>query len=358
MRFLNEANQSEIPMHDAVNSGSLAKVKEALKNGHSVNEKTKTEQRPCIFFSLARGYTSITQFLIDNGADINFVTPQTFIDDDGKEKKCYTLEIDKNTHKEIATPTGNETVYHWAAKFPSNVDFVRYFLKKATVDPNLKNYRGYTALMAASGLGLEEIAEALMTSDKVDINITAMSEHGHTSTGVNAFLMAVSDPPDVIDPLQQARLRMVKSFVENGADITNININTKNNCAHIAARRKEKSAAMLEYIINVIKEQNKNELLDAINATNDTPLTISIKQANLDKINLLLRAGVDTTGAYKFAIEKNDPEILESILKYTHHGISPKETQALLKTKDISDEIKELIDEHNRLKSSFFFKEE
>ena len=198
--------------HQASRDGDLSKMKNILKK--FINSKGGKGRTP-LHNALENGYTSMTNFLISNGAEVN-------IQDENGQTPLYIasrngcLESVKHLIENGATidaKRDNGTTPLYIASQNGHFESVKCLIENgATVDA--KNNEGYTPLIIASLMGHLESVKCLIENGAF---VDAKNDHG-ARANVNEKCMKGKFTPLHI-AAQQDKLEVVKFLVENGAFI-------------------------------------------------------------------------------------------------------------------------------------------
>ena len=62
-------------LYEACKSGDIKKVRELIRKGVNVNEKSDFIEDTALLIASRKGYFDIVKLLIENGADVNLNTP-------------------------------------------------------------------------------------------------------------------------------------------------------------------------------------------------------------------------------------------------------------------------------------------
>ncbi|MBF7092235.1 ankyrin repeat domain-containing protein [Flavobacterium sp. ALJ2] len=136
-------NNKNVPLVDAVYSGSIEKVKFLVENGADVNKRKAMNGIPPLFEAGFNTKDEIAAYLIDNGADVN-----------------------------IENPNGESVLYYSLTSFNGSYKIVKLLIDKGA-NVNFINNDKRTALMKAAQFNTVDIASLLIengaSKDGVDV---------------------------------------------------------------------------------------------------------------------------------------------------------------------------------------------
>lgn len=138
-------NDQNVPLIDAVQSGSLKKVKFLVENGADVNKRRPVNGLSALFEAGSSGYLDIAIYLINNGANVNIE------DFDGESVLHQSIGSEKESFK-----------------------IVQLLIENGANVNHLKKSDKSTALMKAAEYNLPDIVQLLI-------------ENGATKEGVNDY---------------------------------------------------------------------------------------------------------------------------------------------------------------------------
>jgi len=228
------ANLSAQNIHEAVEKGDLARVKELVeKNPELANARATGQYAYLKFtplhFAAWKGHKDIIQYLIKKGADIHAQ------DSDGSSPLYWAANFG---HEEIVTTlikNGAEvnsqnnfgiTPLHGAA-FKGYTDIVKLFIEKGSEINVKNNYQGRTPLQNAIEAGHSEIVKILLEN-----NADANSKDNF---GKNSLFIAA----------ENGYLAIVKLIIDKGAEINSRESLYNRNSLHLASLNGYKEIAEL-----------------------------------------------------------------------------------------------------------------
>ena len=157
-------------LHQAAESGDVAKVKRLLEHGEADAEARDEDGRTALFEAAYKGFADVVTVLLEAGADVN------------------------------ARAEDGRTALHWAV-YSGNADMVKLLLE-AGADVNARDEDGRTALFEAAGRGKAAVVKVLL---EAGADAEARNEKGQT-----ALYEAVR---------RGGKADVVKVLLEHGADM-------------------------------------------------------------------------------------------------------------------------------------------
>jgi ankyrin repeat protein/L-ascorbate metabolism protein UlaG (beta-lactamase superfamily) len=249
------------PVHDAVRTGDLAKVKAAVaENPEAIDEKDDRE-RTAFLLACAAGNPEIVDFLIASGADVRAV------DDLGQTALHLAAAaghkdvVDRLIAKGVdirATCRDGRTLLHSAA-VGGLIDVMERLLEAGFPVDDLDRY-GRTPLLKAAAAGQDAAAEFLLSRGA---NVMARDYYRQTPLHEAAF---------------SGNLRLLDVLVNHGAEVDAINEEGSTPLLYVSQAGR---ADVIDWLLD------HGAKLDVRNKVNETPLTFPLGNGFIDLVEKL-----------------------------------------------------------------------
>ena len=135
--------------------------KETIKNQSLINFKDK-DQRTLLFYAIIENKYAFFDHLLENKAFINIVdrhgySPLHYAINEYRLDMVKRL-IDRGANIEMFDSYGNNVLARAVLTSKGRRDIIKFLLEKGA-NPNIPNYKGYTAIDMAKVIGNEDILE-------------------------------------------------------------------------------------------------------------------------------------------------------------------------------------------------------
>ena len=280
-----------------------ARMKPAATTGQAdddINDEIEQEFKNLLFYSIRKGEVKEVELLLDKGVDVHADDrvgwpPMVRAADYGQLAIVQTLLA--RGADPLKGTIGNRLPLHFAAEGGYSA-IVSLLLRQPSVDPNLKDYTGQTALFKAANGGHHEVVELLLQQQSVEPD--AVSNDGFT-------------------PLLQAvfgRHNKVVKLLLDRADVDpNLRDTTYNQTPLWMA-----STAGDEILKTFL--QRKDLEINGQSRWGETPLYQAIQRNHLSAAKMLLEAGADPNiptdahiTALSWAAAKGSEESIQLLLQ-------------------------------------------
>ena len=282
-----------------------ARMKPAAATGQAdddINDEIEQKFKNLLFYSIRKGELKEVELLLDKGVDVHADDrvgwpPMVRAAEYGQLAIVQTLLA--RGADPLKGTIGSRLPLHFAAE-GGYLPIVSLLLRQPSVDPNLKDYTGQTALFKAANNGHYEVVELLLQQNSVEPD--AVSNDGFT-------------------PLLQAifgRHHKVVKFLLDRADVNpNLRDTTYNQTPLWMA-----STAGDEILRMFL--QRKDVEINGQSRWGETPLYQAIQRNHLSAAKMLLEAGADAnistdvhTTALSWAAAEGSEESLQLLLNHT-----------------------------------------
>ena len=282
-----------------------ARMKPAATTGQAdddINDEIEQEFKNLLFYSIRKGEIKEVELLLDKGVDVHADDrvgwpPMVRAADYGQLAIVQTLLA--RGADPLKGTIGNRLPLHFAAE-GGYVAIVSLLLKQPSVDPNLKDYTGQTALFKAANNGHHEVVELLLQQKIVEPD--AVSNDGFT-------------------PLLQAvfgRHHKVVNLLLDRADVDPNLRDTKYNQTPLWMASTAGDEILKTFL------QRKDVEINGRSRWGETPLYQAIQRNHLSAAKMLLEAGADPniptdahTTALSWAAAQGREESMQLLLQQT-----------------------------------------
>ena len=282
-----------------------ARMKPAATTGQAddnINDEIEQEFKNLLFYSIRKGEIKEVELLLDKGVDVHADDrvgwpPMVRAADYGQLAIVQTLLA--RGADPLKGTIGNRLPLHFAAE-GGYVAIVSLLLRQPSVDPNLKDYTGQTALFKAANGGHHEVVELLLQQKIVEPD--AVSNDGFT-------------------PLLQAvfgRHHKVVNLLLDRADVDPNLRDTKYNQTPLWMGSTAGDEILKTFL------QRKDVEINGQSRWGETPLYQAIQRNHLSAAKMLLEAGADPniptdahTTALSWAATQGSEESIQLLLQQT-----------------------------------------
>lgn len=255
-----EVRPADVELIEGVQNNDIEKVKQAIgKNANLDNINVRIKGRTALMYACLMEYNEIAKLLVESGADLD--------NDDGEGSTAFT----------IATLSGN-------------LEMLKYLKEKGV---NMEAF-------GASGGALHHAVNCT-DHDKAYECIKWLIEQEITSK-INETCFNGGTP--LKKAAEVGNNRVVKLFIENGADVNKRNEGS-NTPLHAAARNEH-----LDVVQTLLENQAE---VNAVNSNGITPLMFAVSNADEEMTRLLLNRGADLDLKDKY--ERDVNKIIELLEK-------------------------------------------
>ena len=277
-------------LKQSVIRGNVEKTKEFIQSGQDVNMKDKEGFTP-LFHAARNGHVEVVKVLIKNGAQVDEVNNEMTkirpifgaIQGNHFEVVKLLIEVGSDVNKEMflgATPL-------IMAIGSKDTGIIKLLLKKGA-DPDLKNWKGQSAIEVAETLGKNKIAQMLCMKSKI-YEESECNQASNDQTGYDKFLQICESPDDS----QKADLRALSNQA------------TGNRLYFSCSGLYEKLSKLTKLDLGwvdihlVLGAKNVRELNIGIGSSNSKDLSLLSKLTKLQKLKITISKGVETNSLTK-----------------------------------------------------------
>lgn len=299
------------------NDGSLSEI---------VNSLSPQGQLPLGLALMGRSAAIAQTLLETGGADINAFTSDgcTLLIDSIKRGDGYTAQflLDKGCNVDLVTRDTSDTALHLVCTYAERSTDSETFrdmlsigrqLLKRRADPNVQNYKGYTALHIAIASQHVDMIDELLSDGvaNLDTNIRTLEEKC-------ALQFALMPPHTDGPPFDLAR-----RLLEKGARPNPIHADSGDSLLHTLAKHRLEDAAMF-----LAEYANLNH----VNKAGLTPLHVASAQGLSSLVRTLLEKGAspnlqsavaELKTALHFAVESNNSDVIMAFIDYKNAASEP-----------------------------------
>ena len=280
-----------------------ARMKPAAAAGQAdddINDEIEQKFINLLFYSIQKGEVKEVELLLDKGVDVYAGQPGVGWPPMVRAAEYGQLAIVQTLLVRGADPLrgtiGNRLPLHFAAE-GGYLAIVSLLLKQPSVDPNLKDFTGQTALFKAANGGHDEVVELLLQQESVDPD--AVTDHGFT-------------------PLLQAIFERHQKVVKLLLDRADVNPNLRDTTYNQTPLWMASTAG--DEILRMFL-QRKDVEINGKSRWGETPLYQAIQRNHLSAAKMLLEAGADPnistdvhTTALSWAAAEGSEESIQLLL--------------------------------------------
>lgn len=236
-----------------------------------INAEIDKKFRNLLFYSIRKGDIEQVELLLDKGVDVhaddNVGWPPMVRAAENGQSAIVEILLERGADPLRGT-IGDRLPLHFAAE-GGHLDVVSLLLKQPSVDPNIKDYTGQTALFKAANNGHHEAVELLLQQEGVDPD--AVSKDGFT-------------------PLVQAIFERHQKVVKLLLDRADVNPNLCDTTYNQTPLWMASTAG--DEILKMFLERKDIEI-DGQSRWGETPLYQAVQRKHLSAARMLLDAGAD-----------------------------------------------------------------
>ena len=277
----------------------------------AINSEIEKKFTNLLFYSIRQGDLQEVELLLDKGVDVHADNnvgwpPMVVAAEYGKLAIVETLLA--RGADPLKGTVGNRLPLHFAAE-GGHLSVVSLLLKQPSVDPNLKDYTGQTALFKAANNGHHDVVELLLQQKGVDPD--AVSHDGFT-------------------PLLQAIFERHQKVVRLLLDRADVNPNQSDTTYNQTPLWMASTAG--DDILAMFLARKDIEI-NGQSRWSETPLYQAIQRKHLSAAKMLLAAGADpnvpaqeTRTALSWAAAQGSEESLELLLQQPSIALDTPDT--------------------------------